>query len=133
MLSSLLKSSVMCCQTLVREPKSSSDAASRPRMSTLELLRAPNVGITLYIYAHVMLLAFAYTAISPVFSFTPVHLGGFGFTPLQISLFVSPFLFCRLPETLCSCPNLPTSFYVYAFPPILWPGQPRFADEKRHS
>jgi hypothetical protein len=58
-------------------------------MSTLELLRAPNVGITLYIYAHVMLLAFAYTAISPVFSFTPVHLGGFGFNPLQISLFVS--------------------------------------------
>jgi len=75
-------------ETLVREPKSSSDAASRPRMSTLELLRAPNVGITLYIYAHVMLLAFAYTAISPVFSFTPVHLGGFGFTPLQISLFM---------------------------------------------
>ncbi|KAK5280192.1 hypothetical protein LTR40_006713, partial [Exophiala xenobiotica] len=75
-------------ETLVREPKSSSDAASPPRMSTLELLRAPNVGITLYIYAHVMLLAFAYTAISPVFSFTPVHLGGFGFSPLQISLFM---------------------------------------------
>jgi hypothetical protein len=89
-------------QTLVREPKSSSDAASPPRMSTLELLRAPNVGITLYIYAHVMLLAFAYTAISPVFSFTPVHLGGFGFSPLQISLFVSS----SLALTRCSAPLL---------------------------
>jgi hypothetical protein len=85
-------------------------------MSTLELLRAPNVGITLYIYAHVMLLAFAYTAISPVFSFTPVHLGGFGFSPLQISLFVSSSLAltaarprccfaCRASKPLC--PALP--------------------------
>lgn len=57
-------------------------------MSTLDLLRSPNVPITLYLYGHVMLLAFAYTAIVPVFYFTPVSLGGFGFSPFQIALFM---------------------------------------------
>lgn len=35
-----------------------------------------------------MVLAFSYTAILPVFYFTPVALGGFGFTPLQSSIFM---------------------------------------------
>ncbi|KAI1206826.1 MFS general substrate transporter [Annulohypoxylon truncatum] len=61
--------------------------APRPSSpSTLDLLKAPGVKIVLYNYAHVMLLGFAYTAIVPVFWFTNVQLGGFGFTPLQISL-----------------------------------------------
>lgn len=42
--------------------------------------------MVLYVYGHIMTLAFAYTAIIPVFWFTPVPLGGWGFTPLQISL-----------------------------------------------
>ncbi|KAI1613660.1 MFS transporter [Exophiala viscosa] len=75
-------------ETLVRKPESS-EADKKPPMSTLELLRAPSVPITLYIYAHVMTLAFSYTAICPVFLFTPVHLGGFGLTPLQISMFMA--------------------------------------------
>ncbi|KIX97728.1 uncharacterized protein Z520_06506 [Fonsecaea multimorphosa CBS 102226] len=74
-------------ETLVRSPKKSS-TDSRKEMSILALLRSPNVPITLYIYAHIMLLAFSYTAIAPVFFFTPVHLGGFGFSPFQISLFM---------------------------------------------
>jgi MFS family permease len=57
-------------------------------MTTIELLRSPNVPMTLYIYSHVMLLAYAYTAIVPVFYFTPVGLGGFGFSPMQISVFM---------------------------------------------
>lgn len=57
-------------------------------MSTKQLLRSSNVPITLYIYGHVMLLAFSYTAIVPVFFFTPIDLGGFGFTPLKISIFM---------------------------------------------
>lgn len=68
-------------QTLVRDSKSSNTTAAKPN-----IMRAPGVRMTLYIYSHVMLLAFAYTAIAPVFFFTPVHLGGFGFTPLQISI-----------------------------------------------
>jgi len=56
--------------------------------STLELLKAPGVGIVLYNYGHVMLLAFAYTAIIPVYWATGIPLGGLGLTPLQISLFL---------------------------------------------
>ncbi|KAI1452880.1 MFS general substrate transporter [Annulohypoxylon moriforme] len=54
--------------------------------STLDLLKVPGVKAVLYNYAHVMILGFAYTAIVPVFWFTNVKLGGFGFSPLQISL-----------------------------------------------
>ncbi|KAK3941072.1 major facilitator superfamily domain-containing protein [Diplogelasinospora grovesii] len=54
--------------------------------TTLDLLRSPGVPTVLYVYSHIMLLAFSYTTIIPVFLYTPVHLGGFGFTPLQISL-----------------------------------------------
>ncbi|EXJ65363.1 hypothetical protein A1O7_01704 [Cladophialophora yegresii CBS 114405] len=57
-------------------------------MSMIELLRSPNVTITLFLYAYIMMLAFSYTAIVPVFFFTPVHLGGFGFSPLLISIFM---------------------------------------------
>jgi MFS family permease len=58
----------------------------RDTLSTRQLLGSPGVGVVLYVYAHIMILAFAYTAIIPVFWFTPVPLGGWGFTPLQISL-----------------------------------------------
>jgi hypothetical protein len=44
------------------------------------------VGVVLYAYGYLMVLAFAYTAIIPVFWFTPVRLGGYGFSTLQISL-----------------------------------------------
>ncbi|KAJ5482372.1 hypothetical protein N7475_001184 [Penicillium sp. IBT 31633x] len=55
-------------------------------MSTGQLLKSPGVGMVLYTYGHIMVLAFAYTAIVPVFWFTPISLGGYDFTPLQISL-----------------------------------------------
>ncbi|KAJ5690801.1 hypothetical protein N7462_005193 [Penicillium macrosclerotiorum] len=55
-------------------------------LSTWQLLKAPGVATVLYTYGHIMMLAFAYTAIIPVFWFTPVSLGGYGFTPMQISL-----------------------------------------------
>ncbi|KAJ5494676.1 hypothetical protein N7463_010763 [Penicillium fimorum] len=55
-------------------------------LSTWQLLKSPGVGMVLYSYAHIMILAFSYTAIIPVFWFTPVHLGGYNFTTLQISL-----------------------------------------------
>ncbi|RAL14995.1 MFS transporter [Aspergillus homomorphus CBS 101889] len=55
-------------------------------LSTWELLKSPGVGMVIYTYAHIMVLAFAYTAIIPVFWFTPPHLGGYGFTTRQMSL-----------------------------------------------
>jgi hypothetical protein len=38
------------------------DGQEEPEMTTWELLKAPGTGIVLYIYSHVMLQAFAYTA-----------------------------------------------------------------------
>ncbi|KAI1494056.1 major facilitator superfamily transporter [Biscogniauxia mediterranea] len=70
------------------EAESAGSAKSTTNMSTWDLVRAPGVSAVLYNYGHVMLLAFAYTAIVPVFWFTRVSLGGLGFTPLQISLFM---------------------------------------------
>ncbi|RYP07645.1 hypothetical protein DL764_002382 [Monosporascus ibericus] len=64
-------------------------AAAKPKpQSTWKLLKTSGVAIVLYNYGHVMLLAFAYTAVVPVFWFTPPELGGLGFSPLQISLFM---------------------------------------------
>ncbi|OTA07456.1 MSF permease [Trichoderma parareesei] len=63
---------------------------SRPhRLSTRELLKAPGVGIVIWVYTHVMFLAFAFTAILPVYLFTPVRLGGVGFSPFQNSLWMA--------------------------------------------
>jgi MFS family permease len=69
-------------------PKTSKESSEAPT-TTLELLKSPGVGVVLWLYGHVMLLAFAYTAVCPVFWFTPVPLGGFGFSELQISLFMA--------------------------------------------
>jgi len=58
-------------------------------MSTWEILKAPGVGIVLYIFGHTMLLALAYTAVSPVFLFTDVSKGGLGFSDPQIAGFLA--------------------------------------------
>ncbi|KAJ5159118.1 uncharacterized protein N7500_008769 [Penicillium coprophilum] len=82
-------------ETLKREPvgvdRDSEEAACNvpaqsDDLSTWQLLRSPGVGMVLFSYAHIMILAFSYTAIIPVFWFTPVHLGGYNFTTIQISL-----------------------------------------------
>ncbi|KAK0731072.1 major facilitator superfamily domain-containing protein [Lasiosphaeris hirsuta] len=89
-LSAVLVTIFYADETLVRVPASTvgeeSVAAKPIPPSTWELVKSPGVGVVLYAYAHIMLLAYSYTAISPVFWFTPVRLGGFGFSPLQISL-----------------------------------------------
>ncbi|KAJ5776602.1 uncharacterized protein N7511_001613 [Penicillium nucicola] len=69
------------------EEETASDVpVHRAELSTWELLKSPGVGMVIYTYGHIMVLAFAYTAVIPVFWFTPARLGGYGFTPLQISL-----------------------------------------------
>ena len=45
--------------------------------------------MVLYIYGHVMLLALAYTAVSPVFLYTSIELGGFKFSDQQIAYFLT--------------------------------------------
>jgi hypothetical protein len=58
-------------------------------MTTRQLIKAPGVKEVLIIYNYIFLMAFAYTAANPVFLFTPVNRGGFGFTPEFIALFLA--------------------------------------------
>ena len=81
-------------------------------MTTWELIKFPGVATVVYLYGHIMLLAFAFTAgeftgilssaaslrssstaehfsVLPLFWFTDIKLGGFGVSPLQISLFLA--------------------------------------------
>ncbi|KAI1505817.1 major facilitator superfamily transporter [Biscogniauxia marginata] len=90
-LTAVFTSAIFVQETLHRRTKTSAEAGStptKPSKSTWDLLKSPGVAIVLYNYGHVMLLAFAYTAIVPVFWFTRVSLGGLEFSPLQISLFM---------------------------------------------
>ncbi|KAL6702727.1 hypothetical protein ACN47E_001009 [Coniothyrium glycines] len=52
-----------------------------PPMSTWQLLKYPGVTRVLVIYNYTMLLAYTFTAVYPVFQYTPVELGGLGFVP----------------------------------------------------
>lgn len=64
--------------------KGSSDV----KMSIWELLKYPGVATVLVLWSFVMILAFAHTIVLPLFWFTTPELGGFGFSPRQISLFL---------------------------------------------
>jgi hypothetical protein len=76
-------------------------------MSTWEVIKSPGVAIVVYLYGHMALNALAYTAgsssvfsyvlthwfdrfliVVPLFWFTSPELGGLGFSPLQISMFL---------------------------------------------
>jgi MFS family permease len=58
-------------------------------MSILQLLKAPGILNVLWVYGHVMLLAFAFTALVPVYLYTPVGKGGLGFTTFQNSMYMA--------------------------------------------
>lgn len=71
--------------------KRKSDGTSKPEatMSTLEVLKSPGVLMVLYILGHTMALALVYTAVIPVFMFTSVENGGFGFSDQWIAIFLA--------------------------------------------
>ncbi|KAK4495258.1 hypothetical protein PRZ48_013587 [Zasmidium cellare] len=62
---------------------------TEPPMTTSEVLKSPGVPFVLYLFGHTMLLALAYTAMVPVFLYTSVEKGGFGFSPKWISYFLA--------------------------------------------
>jgi MFS family permease len=79
-------------ETLQKTPtpdRDGPDAVKKDAPSIKDILQAPGVKIVLFCYGYVMLLAFAYTAIAPVFWFTPVELGGFGLDPFPQALLLS--------------------------------------------
>ncbi|KAK7533066.1 major facilitator superfamily domain-containing protein [Phyllosticta citribraziliensis] len=83
----LLANAFFTKETLKRKTRGSSSSA-KP-MSTWEVLCAPGVGMVLVIYFWTMIIALSFTAVLPVFLFTRPELGGYGFSPLQISLYMA--------------------------------------------
>lgn len=69
--------------------KSFQKVGAHDGMTTRELLNYPGVARCVYIYCHLSLMSTVYTSVLPVFWFTPISLGGLGFTPLRISLFMA--------------------------------------------
>jgi hypothetical protein len=54
-------------------------------MSTWELLKSPGVSQVMLMYNYIAVMAFTFTAVYPVWLYTPVSLGGLGFSPVLIA------------------------------------------------
>jgi hypothetical protein len=59
--------------------------SSGPTMTIGQLIKYPGVARVMLIYNYIALLAFTFTAVNPVFLYTPVSLGGIGFPPELIA------------------------------------------------
>lgn len=66
-----------------RAPAAEEEDSERT-LSALELLRDPIIWPLMYSFALMSLEAISYQALLPIFFFTPVHLGGLGFSEAQI-------------------------------------------------
>ncbi|PNS18455.1 hypothetical protein CAC42_6272 [Sphaceloma murrayae] len=62
--------------------------AAKP-MSMMDMVKSPGVGWVLFIYSWTTLVALGWTAVAPVFWFTSPGLGGYGLSPIQISMFLA--------------------------------------------
>lgn len=79
-------------ETLEKGDSTAQDGVNKSKKDSLtivEILKSPGVSMVLGVYCWVGLLAVAYTAIFPIYLFTPVALGGFGLVPYQISIFIT--------------------------------------------
>ena len=74
-------------ETLIR--KNPGEPTAEPPLSTWEVLKSPGVPTVLSIYGHVAVLGLMFTALLPVFMYTSVPTGGFGFSDPQIALFMA--------------------------------------------
>lgn len=109
-------------------------------MSTWELIKYPGVATVIYIYGHVMILAYAYTSsqsshlfsprtswrrvVSSTFNYTKVKFGGFGFSNFQISLFIALAGFSQAMWTLVAFTPLQHRFgtgAILRWCAIAWP------------
>jgi MFS family permease len=85
-----LSAAVLCwlflSETLKVRSVTSGENDDDKKMSIRSLLQSPGVTFVLLLYGYIMVLAFSYTAVWPVFLFTRVPLGGLGLKPLYISI-----------------------------------------------
>ncbi|KAF1961288.1 MFS general substrate transporter [Byssothecium circinans] len=77
-LSSAILATVFLKETLHLHQSKKDDEAP---VTTWELMNYPGVRQVILIYNYVLLLAFAFTAVFPVFQYTPINLGGLGLPP----------------------------------------------------
>ncbi|KAE9985138.1 hypothetical protein EG327_004806 [Venturia inaequalis] len=76
-------------ETRTEEP-ATEDGARKPKaklLSAWQIMTSPGVPMSIFISCYAGCLGFAFTAVAPVFWFTSVPNGGFGFAPNMISLF----------------------------------------------
>ncbi|KAJ6783233.1 hypothetical protein PWT90_01151 [Aphanocladium album] len=64
-------------------------AGKGEQLSMRQLLRTPGIPTVLLVNGAVMIMAFAFTALLPVVLYTPIHLGGLGLSPFQISIYMA--------------------------------------------
>jgi hypothetical protein len=86
-LSSAVLSIFFLNETLAR--KKPGESNPEPPMSTWQVLKSPGVPTVLYIFGHVGLLGLMFTATFPLFMYTSVKRGGFGFSDQRIALFLA--------------------------------------------
>ena len=86
-LSSALTSIFFLNETLARKQPGQDN--NEPPMTTIQVLKAPGVPIVLTIMGHTAILGLMFTAILPVFMYTSVPSGGFGFSDQRIALFLA--------------------------------------------
>ncbi|KAJ4397065.1 hypothetical protein N0V93_001289 [Gnomoniopsis smithogilvyi] len=91
-LSAAVVTALFVKETLDKGDSTTEDGVVKPKdesLTIMELIKSPGVFMVLCVYCWVGLLAVAYTALFPVYLFTPVALGGFGLVPYQISIFIT--------------------------------------------
>jgi len=86
--SAAIVSAVFLKETL---PGKISGQKVEPPMSTWQLLKSPGVAIVLVINNFCAAIGLGYTAVMPVFWYTSIRLGGYGFSPFQESIFLATF------------------------------------------
>ncbi|KAK7424188.1 hypothetical protein QQZ08_008676 [Neonectria magnoliae] len=72
-----------------QSPMEDATEDSKEPISYWQLAKAPGVCIALWLYGHVNLLMDSFTAVLPVALYTPVSIGGIGWTPSKISLYMA--------------------------------------------
>ena len=86
----VLTSAFFLKETLPENMNAASPSHSKPpRLTIWELLQSPGAGFVLWLYGHIMLLAFVFTAIMPVAAYTSVRLGGLGLGPGMLSRYMA--------------------------------------------
>ncbi|KAL3420317.1 major facilitator superfamily transporter [Phlyctema vagabunda] len=105
--SACIISALFIKETLKKKPDEGSITLT---LTTWEIIKYPGIIPVLLLYGYILLLAFAYTAVVPIFWFTSPELGGFGFTPLQISIFLGGAGISQALWTLFAFPPLQLRF-----------------------